>query len=398
MSNSTSDTDQPATQTTAAAQTDDRPWLDPDAKPFIQIRSLSKDFGDFAAVDGIDLDIYKGELFTILGGSGCGKSTLLRMLAGFETPSGGQILIDGIDMTSMPPYQRPVNMMFQSYAVFPHMSVAQNIAYGLKKEGVAKSEIDSRVGDALEMVQLSEFAERKPDQLSGGQRQRVALARALIKRPKVLLLDEPLAALDKKLREQTQFELMNIQDQLGITFVVVTHDQEEAMTLATRIAVMDKGRFVQTGTPSEVYEFPRNRFVADFFGTINLFAGSVVDCIEEGNRFLVSVELDADGDRIYAHHPESLECGRAVAIGVRPEKIHISQTPPDDSAITQTRGVVEDLAYYGNRSVYRVRSLASEQVIQVSAQNYQRSAELVLEWDDEVYLSWDVSCSAVLTE
>ena len=243
----------------------DTPWLDKDVTPFIQIRNLSKNFDGTQAVANVDLNIYQGELFTILGGSGCGKSTLLRMLAGFETPSAGQIIIDGKDMAGIPAYDRPVNMMFQSYAVFPHMTVAQNISYGLKKDGVEKFQIETRVNEMLELVQLSELGKRKPHQLSGGQRQRVALARALIKKPKVLLLDEPLAALDRKLREQTQFELMNLQYELGITFVVVTHDQEEAMTLSSRVAVMNEGRFIQIGTPSQVYESPNNKFVADFF-------------------------------------------------------------------------------------------------------------------------------------
>ena len=250
-------------------------------KDFIHIRGVSKKFGDFVAVDNVDLEIGKGELFSILGGSGCGKSTLLRMMAGFETPTSGSIEIDGVDITNLPPYERPVNMMFQSYAIFPHMNVEKNIAYGLVKDGVAKTEIAKRVDAVIKLVQLDQFRKRAPDQLSGGQRQRVALARALIKRPKVLLLDEPLAALDKKLREQTQFELMNIQDELGVTFVVVTHDQEEAMTLSTRIAVMDKGRFLQVGEPKEIYEYPRSRFVADFIGTINTFDGLVTAVDDE---------------------------------------------------------------------------------------------------------------------
>ena len=367
------------------------PWNDSSQRPFIEIQSLSKRFDDFTAVDAISLDIYRGELFTILGGSGCGKSTLLRMLAGLETPSGGKILIDGVDITDLPPYNRPVNMMFQSYAVFPHMTVTQNVAYGLRKGRVARAEIDIRVREMLELVQLTKLAKRKPNQLSGGQLQRVALARALIKRPKVLLLDEPLAALDKKLREQTQFELMNLQDQLGTTFVVVTHDQEEAMTLATRIAVMDEGKFIQIGTPSEVYEYPRNFFVADFFGNINIFDAAVIDN-EPG---FITVELGTSGTRIRIQHQDAIEAGAAVMIGVRPEKLIISKTHPTDDRLTVTRGVVEDLAYYGNRSIYRVRSQAGR-IIQVSAQNSQRSAELAMEWDDEVYLSWDSSCSVVL--
>ena len=360
-------------------------------EPFIEIQSLSKRFGDFTAVDDISLSIFRGELFTILGASGCGKSTLLRMLAGFESPSSGRILIDGVDVTELAPYDRPVNMMFQSYAVFPHMTVEQNIAYGLKKGRIARPEIATRVQEMLELVQLTDLGHRKPNQLSGGQLQRVALARALIKRPKVLLLDEPLAALDKKLREQTQFELMNLQDQLGTTFVVVTHDQEEAMTLATRIAVMNTGKFVQVGTPSEVYEYPCNFFVADFFGNINIFDGRVVSS-EPG---FITVEIDTSGTRIRAQHDTAIEPGTSIMIGVRPEKLHISQDQPTDERYTVTRGIVEDLAYYGNRSIYRVRSRTGR-IIQVSAQNYQRSAELALEWDDEVYLSWDSSCSVVL--
>ncbi len=371
----------------------DSPWEDSTQQPYIQIRNLSKRFDDFTAVDDISLDIYGGELFTILGGSGCGKSTLLRMLAGFETPSQGQILIDGIDITNLPAYDRPVNMMFQSYAVFPHMTVEKNVAYGLKKEKLPAAEIKERVTKILELVQLTPLAGRKPDQLSGGQQQRVALARALIKQPKVLLLDEPLAALDKKLREQTQFELINLQDQLGITFVVVTHDQEEAMTLASRIAVMDAGKFVQIGTPSEVYEFPRNHFVADFFGNINIFEGAV----KASTEGLISVELKNTGTLIEARCDQALSTGTEVKIGVRPEKLLISREEPSGEGLTVTRGIVEDLAYYGNRSIYRVRS-QSGRVIQVSTQNYQRSAHLLLEWDDEVFLSWDSSCSVVLTE
>ena len=371
------------------------PWLDPKAKPFIQIKGLSKQFNDFLAVDNVTLDIYKGELFTILGGSGCGKSTLLRMLAGFETPSEGQIIIDGVDMASIPAYDRPINMMFQSYAVFPHMTVEQNIGYGLKKDKLGKAEIATRVKDMLELVQLSELAKRKPHHLSGGQRQRVALARALIKQPKVLLLDEPLAALDKKLREQTQFELMNLQYELGITFVVVTHDQEEAMTLSDRVAVMDAGKFVQTGTPTQVYESPNNCFVADFFGTINLFNATVIST-DTATKAL-RAELETTGTQLTASSEAEFAIGTEVIIGVRPEKIIVSQQRPEGDHLTITKGAVEDLAYYGNRSLYKVRS-QSGRIIQVSAQNYQRSEALALEWDDKVYLSWDSSCNVVLSE
>ena len=371
------------------------PWLDPEATPFIQIKGLSKQFDDFTAVDNVTLDIYKGELFTILGGSGCGKSTLLRMLAGFEVPSAGQIIIDGVDMANIPAYDRPINMMFQSYAVFPHMTVEQNIGYGLKKDKLAKAEIATRVKDMLHLVQLDELAKRKPHHLSGGQRQRVALARALIKQPKVLLLDEPLAALDKKLREQTQFELINLQYELGITFVVVTHDQEEAMTLSDRLAVMDAGRFIQTGTPTQVYESPNNRFVADFFGTINFFNATVVSTDPATNT--LCAKLEKTGTQLKANSDVAFAAGTEITIAVRPEKIIVSQQRPEGDHLTSTKGAVEDLAYYGNRSLYRIRS-QSGRIIQVSAQNYQRSEALVLEWDDEVFLSWDSSCNVVLSE
>ncbi len=251
------------------------PWTDPAAKPYIAIENVTKIFGDFTAVDDLSLNIYQREFFALLGASGCGKSTLLRMLAGFENPTKGRIMLDGQDMAGIPPYKRPVNMMFQSYALFPHMSVESNIAFGLKQDGMAKSEIDDRVQSMLKLVKLTQFGKRKPHQLSGGQRQRVALARSIAKRPKVLLLDEPLGALDKKLREETQFELMDLQQELGLTFVVVTHDQEEAMTMADRIAIMDKGKIKQVATPADVYEAPNSRFVADFIGNVSTFEGKV---------------------------------------------------------------------------------------------------------------------------
>ena len=297
-----------------------------DSIPFIQIQGVTKRFDSVPVVDDVSLDIHKGELFAILGGSGSGKTTLLRMMAGFETPSAGRIIIDNSDMTEVPPFERPVNMMFQSYAVSPHMTVENNVAYGLKKEGLPKSEVAVRVDEMLALVQLTEYRTRKPRQLSGGQLQRVALARALIKRPKVLLLDEPLAALDKRLREHAQFELMDIQEKLGVTFVVVTHDQEEAMTLATRIAVLDEGRFVQIGTPTEVYEYPGNKFVAEFFGTTNMFKG-VVQGINDEN---VLIDTEACGI-IPAHGTSGLSVGDDIWVAVRPEKITISKTPQDGS-------------------------------------------------------------------
>src|SRR5215470_1828730 len=247
------------------------------ATPFIRIDSVTKKFGDFTAVDNVSIDIVKGEIFCLLGGSGSGKTTLLRMLAGFETPTSGKIYIDGQDMSQIPPYDRPVNMMFQSYALFPHMTVEKNVAFGLEQERLGRDEVRRRVGEILEIVKMTPYLARKPHQLSGGQRQRVALARALVKRPKLLLLDEPLAALDRKLREHTQFELVNIQEQLGVTFMVVTHDQEEAMTLSTRMGVMNHGQIVQVGTPTDIYEFPATRFVADFIGSVNMFEGRLIE-------------------------------------------------------------------------------------------------------------------------
>ena len=362
-------------------------------KDFIRIRGVSKKFGDFLAVDNVDLDIERGELFSILGGSGCGKTTLLRMLAGFELPTSGTIEIDGVDVTNQPPYERHVNMMFQSYAVFPHMTVEKNIGYGLRKERVPRPEIAKRVDEMLELVQLQELRARKPDQLSGGQRQRVALARALIKRPKVLLLDEPLAALDKKLRERTQFELMNIQDELGITFVVVTHDQEEAMTLSSRIAVMDRGQFRQIGTPKEIYEFPSNRFVAEFIGTINTFRGRVTAREEDG----INVDSTEAGVTLTALGRQLVEEGQEIEIAIRPEKIFLSKEKPDDTDAVCLPGVVDDLGYLGNRSLYRIR-LESGKIVQVSSQNRRRSVTRFLEWDDKVWISWRPRSAVVLLD
>ena len=367
------------------------PWTDPNAKPFVRVDRITKKFGDFVAVDDVTLDIYPKEIFCLLGGSGCGKTTLLRMLAGFERPTSGKVYIDGVDVTNMPPYEQAVNMMFQSYALFPHMTVEQNVAFGLKQMRVIKPEITRRVGEMLDMVKLGQFTKRKPHQLSGGQRQRVALARALVTKPKLLLLDEPLAALDKKLREHTQFELISLQETLGVTFIVVTHDQEEAMTLSTRIAVMDAGRFVQIGTPGEIYENPNSRFVADFVGNINLLDGVVESCA--GGEAVV--RCDELATRVVVRHEGALPVGAAVCVALRPEKILIHKEPPADGG-PGVRGVVFDLAYFGNLSLYRVRTPGGK-IVEVSAQNRRREARRHLEWDDEVHLSWDKG-SALLLE
>ncbi|MFT5115382.1 MAG: putrescine transport system ATP-binding protein [Parasphingorhabdus sp.] len=370
----------------------ERPWMDPFAEPFIRIKGISKQFGGFTAVDNVDLEIYKGELFSLLGGSGCGKTTLLRMLAGFETPTSGVIEIDGVNMNEVPPYERPVNMMFQSYALFPHMTVEKNVAYGLQRDGIPKAEVSQRVDDMLQMVELTQFGKRKPHQLSGGQRQRVALARALVKRPKVLLLDEPLGALDKRLREQTQFELMNIQDQLGVTFIVVTHDQEEAMTLSTRIAVMDSGRFQQIGTPTEIYEFPESRLVATFIGNANMFEGRVT-------------ESHADHSVLSCNNPDceitidqvaSIPVGGRAWVAIRPEKMRISKAPPEQSS-NVVKGMVNDIAYLGMISIYRVK--VGNAMLEVTAPNQSRPKDSnpPIEWDEDVFLSWDPSSAVVLT-
>ncbi len=305
-----------------------KPWASGSERPFVRIEKVTKKFGDFYAVDDVSLDIWKGELFCLLGGSGCGKSTLLRMLAGFETPTSGRIEIDGQDMTGLPPYERPTNMMFQSYALFPHMSVEKNVAYGLHRDGMKAEEIRDRVADILRLVKLGELAKRRPHQLSGGQRQRVALARSLVKRPKLLLLDEPLGALDKKLREETQFELVKIQETLGVTFIVVTHDQEEAMTLSTRIGVMNAGIIVQIGEPHEIYEHPSNRFVADFVGTVNMFAGRV----SEDESDYISITSPEVGGEIYVGHGVSCVLNQQLWLAVRPEKLRVTPRAPRPSA------------------------------------------------------------------
>jgi putrescine transport system ATP-binding protein len=368
-----------------------QPWNDPSARPYVEIERITKSFGDFKAVDDVSLKVYKGEIFCLLGASGCGKTTLLRMLGGFETPTSGRILIDGEDMSRVPPYERPVNMMFQSYALFPHMSVEQNVAFGLKQDRLPKHEIQERVATMLDLVKMGAYAKRKPHQLSGGQRQRVALARSLVKRPKLLLLDEPLGALDKKLREHTQFELISLQDKLGVTFIVVTHDQEEAMTLASRIGVMNHGEIVQAGTPSEIYEFPSSRFVADFVGSVNMFEGKLIEDEPDYVR-IGSPEL---GATIYVSHGISAPPGAVVWAALRPEKIFMSTAAPEGGADNVVRGAVQDIAYLGDLSIYLVK-LPTGKVVRVTQPNTSRHAEAI-GWDQQVYLSWDASSPVVVT-
>jgi putrescine transport system ATP-binding protein len=369
-----------------------KPWTTGDAVPFVRIRRITKKFGDFTAVNDVSLDIYKGELFCLLGGSGCGKSTLLRMLAGFETPTSGEVEIDGQDMAGKPPYERPTNMMFQSYALFPHMSVEKNVAYGLMRDGMGREQAMERVAEMLRMVQLAGFAARKPHQLSGGQRQRVALARSLVKRPKLLLLDEPLGALDKKLREETQFELVRIQETLGVTFIVVTHDQEEAMTLSTRIGVMDAGEIVQVGEPPEIYEHPASRFVADFIGSVNLFEGRVA----RDEPDFIRIDAPAVGGEIYVGHGVSCVLNQRVWFAVRPEKVRLTRERPDqrDNAFA---GMVEEVAYMGNLSIYRVR-LDTGTLVKVTRANLSRHTEDAITWDERVWVSWEDTAGVVLTQ
>ena len=369
------------------------------AAPFLQIKQIVKKFDDVFAVDDVSVDIQQGEIFALLGSSGCGKSTLLRMLAGFELPTSGQILLAGQNIVGLAPYERPINMMFQSYALFPHYSVWDNIAFGLRRDGMPKAEIEARVEQMLELVQLKQYAKRKPHQLSGGQQQRVALARSLAKRPKLLLLDEPLGALDAKLRERTQLELVDIIEKVGVTCVMVTHDQEEAMTMATRIGVMSEGKILQIGRPSDIYETPNCRFVADFIGSVNLFKGAVdVDKPDH-------VEIASPECRHYVSHGITGTSGMTVHVAVRPEKMSIQKDLPRDDeresaeevGFNIAQGVIKDLAYLGSLTTYHVQLDGTATVVKVTHTNAARHDATHLTWGDRVVVWWCGSDVVVLT-
>jgi putrescine transport system ATP-binding protein len=359
---------------------------------FLQIQDIVKDFDGFKAVNKVSVDVAKGEIFALLGSSGCGKSTLLRMLAGFETPTSGRIVLDGADLAELPPYRRPMNMMFQSYALFPHLTVWDNIAFGLRRDAIAKAAVAERVEAMLKLVQLAKYARRKPHQLSGGQQQRVALARSLAKQPQLLLLDEPLGALDKKLREETQIELVNIIEQVGVTCVMVTHDQEEAMTMASRIAVMSEGRFLQVGAPGDIYETPATRFVADFIGNVNLMDGSLdVDDVDH-------CVIGCDDCRHYIGHGITGTQGMAVTVALRPEKISLSDFEPagGPDGTNRVRGTIKEMAYFGSFTVFHLL-LPSGAQLKVSVANTQRHRDRTYTWGDAVWAHWSDSAQVVLT-
>jgi putrescine transport system ATP-binding protein len=361
-----------------------------DADEFVRVEEVVKIFGDTVAVQSVNLSVRRHEVFALLGSSGCGKSTLLRMLAGFEEVTSGRIYLDNEDITALPPYRRPVNMMFQSYALFPHMTVEANVAFGLKQEGVLRNEIHERVFEALDLVQMAGFARRKPHQLSGGQQQRVALARSLVKRPKLLLLDEPMSALDKQIRQKTQIELAKILEQVGVTCIMVTHDQEEAMTMAHRLAVMTEGQIVQCGTPHDVYAFPNSRFVAGFIGSTNLFTGTIV--VDESDHVLIE---SADLTRpLYVNHGVSEPLGMEVHVSIRPEHIRILREQPEAES-NWGHGMVSHVAWMGSYARYQVR-LDAGQVIEANVPSMILAQADAPGVDDEVFVAWSNDSATVL--
>ncbi len=366
------------------------PWENPTEKPLIEFKGVTKRFGDFTAIDNLTLNIYQREFFALLGPSGCGKTTLMRMLAGFEDPTEGAILLGGQDIVPVPPNKRPVNMMFQSYALFPHLSVWDNIAFGLRRSDMPRDQIGERVQEMLRLTRLESFAKRKPHQISGGQRQRVALARSLAKAPRLLLLDEPLGALDKKLRNETQFELMDIQEKTGTTFVIVTHDQEEAMTVASRIAVMDHGKLIQVDTPAGIYEAPNSVYVADFIGDVNIIEGNAKR-IEGG----IEIHYAEGAAPIRAMTDLDIADGQRVSYAIRPEKIAVSSEPLTDRA-NHARGKIIDIGYLGHLSSYFV-TLGNGQKVEASMTNARRLSRRDFTWDDQVCLSWTDTAGVVLT-
>jgi len=365
------------------------PWNDPEAKPLIQFKNVTKRFGTFTAIDDQTFDIYEQEFFALLGPSGCGKTTMMRMLAGFETPTEGTILLGGQDIAPIPPNKRAVNMMFQSYALFPHLSVWDNIAFGLKRDGLAKDKIEARVAEMLKLTRLEKFGQRKPHQISGGQRQRVALARSLAKAPKLLLLDEPLGALDAKLRQDTQFELMDIQEKTGTTFVIVTHDQEEAMTVASRVAVMDDGKIIQADTPARIYEMPNSAYVADFIGDVTIIEGRATP---SGDGY--DIAFAEDQPDLHAKSDITFTAGQTCYLAIRPEKMRISAEKPDDLP-NAVRGKILDIAYLGHLSTYHVE-LPGGQIIKAQAANTRRLSARPFTWEDEVWLSWTATAGVLL--
>ncbi|MBX9682800.1 MAG: ABC transporter ATP-binding protein [Hyphomicrobium sp.] len=375
-----------------APQSGFSPWNDPSQAPIVRFDNVTKQFGDFVAVKSCTLDIYEREFFALLGPSGCGKSTLLRMLAGFEQPTDGRIMVQGQDITALPPYERSdVNMMFQSYALFPHMTVERNIGFGLRQEGMPKGEIAARVEEAMAMVELKPFANRKPNQLSGGQQQRVALARAIAKKPRIMLLDEPLGALDKKLRQQAQFELMRIQESTGTTFIIVTHDQEEAMTVASRIAVMDKGNIIQVATPNDIYETPKSRYVAGFIGDVNVLEGKVSG-IADG---IIDIEGAVSGCHYKTRSNEPVSIGQQVWLAIRPEKVRITHDKPQ-SATNVVSGKVDDVGYLGSISHYHVKIGNGQRVTALRA-NTAMTVGPPISWEDDVWMDWPTEAGIILT-